>query len=84
MRERGLDITNHRSRKASDRDLASYNHIYCVEEALAQQLIALGAPSEKVKVIEVSNPYGKDLETYRACADVLSQLSGTLVSKFNQ
>lgn len=84
MREKGLDITDHQSRKASDLDLASYDHIYCVEEVLSQQLIALGVPVEKVEVVEVSNPYGKDLETYRACAEVLSQIAEALASKFNQ
>lgn len=84
MRERGLDVTDHRSRKASDLDLASYDHIFCVEEALSQQLIALGAPVEKVEVVEVSNPYGKDLEIYRACAEVLSQIAEALTNKFNQ
>lgn len=84
MRERGLDITGHRSRRASDLDLTAYDHIYCVEEALAQQLMTLGAPKEKVEVVEISNPYGKDLETYRACAEVLSRLVVTLASKFDQ
>lgn len=84
MRERGLDITGHRSRRASDLDLTAYDHIYCVEEALAQQLTALGAPREKVEVVEISNPYGKDLETYRTCAEVLSCLATTLASKFDQ
>ena len=84
MRERGLDITDHRSRRASDLDLTTYDHIYCVEEVLAQQLTALGAPREKVEVVEISNPYGKDLETYRACAEVLSRLAVTVASKFDQ
>lgn len=81
MREVGLDITSHRSRRASNLDLASYDQIYCVEEALAQQLVSLGALVEKVEVAEVSNPYGKDLETYRACAETLSQLAEKLASK---
>ena len=55
MRERGLDITAHKSRRASDLELSSYDHIYCVEEALAQKLVALGAPIERVDVVEVSN-----------------------------
>lgn len=84
MRERGLDITDHRSRRASDLDLTAYDHIYCVEKVLAQQLVALGAPKEKVEVVEISNPYGKDPETYRACAQVLSRLVETLASKFDQ
>lgn len=84
MREKGLDITNHRSRKASDLDLTSYDRIYCVEEVLIQQLIALGAPNDRVEVVEVSNPYDKDLETYRACAEILSRLAATLASKLNQ
>lgn len=84
MSEKGLDITGHRSRKASDLDLISYDYIYCVEEVLSQQLVALGAPKEKVQVVEVSNPYGQDLETYRACAAILSKLAEMLASKLNQ
>ena len=84
MRKKGLDITNHRSRKVSDLALISYDHIYCVEEALVPQLIALGAPKDKIEVVEVSNPYGKDFETYRTCAEVLSRLATTLASKLNQ
>ena len=84
MRERGLNITAHKSRRVSDLELSSYDHIYCVEEALAQKLIALGAPREKVEVVEVGNPYGQDLETYRVCAEVLSQFAKTLASKFVQ
>ncbi len=84
MKERGLDITGHRSHKVSDLDLASYDHIYCVEEVLTQRLTALGAPAEKVEVIEVSNPYGKDLETYRACAEVLARVGIDLAGKLSQ
>ena len=84
MRERCLDITAHRSRRASDLELSSYDRIYCVGETLAQKLVALGASREKVEVIEVSNPYGQDLEIYRACAEILSQLTKTLVSKLVQ
>jgi len=84
MRERGLDITDHRSQRASDLDLTAYDHIYCVEEVLAHQLTALGAPREKVEVVEITNPYGKDLETYRACAEVISRLAITIASEFDQ
>jgi len=84
MREMGLDITAHKSRKASDLELSSYDHIYCVEEVLATKLIALGAPRERTEVVEVSNPYGQDLEVYRVCVEVLSQLAKTLASKFIQ
>lgn len=84
MQERGLDIISHRSREASDLNLASYDHIYCVEEALSNQLVALGAPKEKIEVTEVSNPYGKDLETYRACAETLSRIAEALAAKLNQ
>lgn len=84
MKEKGLDITAHRSRRASDLELSSYDHIYCVEEVLAQKLVALGAPIERVEVVEVSNPYGQNLEIYRACAEVLSQLTKTVVSKLVQ
>jgi len=84
MRERGLDITGHRSRRASDLNLHSYDHIYCVEEVLSQQLIELGAPKERIEVVEVSNPYGKDLKTYRACAEALSGIAAMLTQKLNQ
>ena len=84
MREKGLDITAHKSRRASNLELSSYDHIYCVEEVLAEKLVALGAPREKIEVVEVSNPYGQNLEIYRVCAEVLSQLAKTLASKFVQ
>lgn len=84
MQERGMDIASHRSRKASELDLASYDHIYCVEETLSHQLIALGAPIGKVEVVEVSNPYGKDIETYRTCAETLSRIAEALSAKLNQ
>ncbi|MEX0934106.1 MAG: hypothetical protein WD003_02525 [Candidatus Paceibacterota bacterium] len=84
MQEKGLDITDHRSRKASDLNLHSYDHIYCVEKVLSQRLIELGTPRERIEVVEVSNPYGKDLATYHACAEVLSKIATTLARKLNQ
>lgn len=86
MKEKGLDITNHRSRRVSDLNLALYDHIYCVEESLVPQLIALGAPEKEVEVVEkerggINNPYGSDLETYRACAEVLACVATALAGK---
>lgn len=80
MKERGIDITDHLSRGISNLDLSAYDKIVCLINA-APLLIGKGALPEKVKVVEVENPYEKDLEAYRACANALALIAKKLAIK---
>ncbi|MDP2638638.1 MAG: hypothetical protein Q8P06_00485 [Candidatus Azambacteria bacterium] len=87
MAEMGLDITGHLSRGVSNLDLSTYDKIVCLTDTAKSLLISRGVPPEKIDVLEVVNPYRKDINAYRACAYILSRaaaLSASLLAKYNR
>ena len=69
-RELGLDLSEARSTAVTDVELEKYDRFYCMSPSHARVLFAyFGVPSEKLAVMNVSDPYGGDLEVYRACRD---------------
>ena len=74
MKERGLDIISHRSRRVSDLNLPSYDHVFCASPAVSivRTLIYLGVPKDRIGFAVASDPYGGDIEAYRACAEILA------------
>ncbi len=75
MKERGLDITSHRSRRVSDLDLPSYDIVFCIAlfKKTIQTLIDLMIPLDKIEFVTAGDPCGEDIETYRACAETLAR-----------
>lgn len=76
MRDRGIDITAHQARWIGTLDLAAYDRLLCVEPEQVDVLGSLGAPRERIEVLNeanggIPNPYGKDLETYKTCSTII-------------
>lgn len=78
MNQRGLDLSNHRSRIVTADMLARFNLILVMESnhkealylefpALAERIFMLSEMAGKVKSID--DPIGKDLSEYQKCAD---------------
>ncbi len=86
MKERGLDITNHKSRGVSDLDLPTYDNVFCIFSVITDinvknALIYLGILTDKIEFIAAGDPYGEDIETYRACAETLEREAAMIVNK---
>ncbi|MFH1188206.1 MAG: hypothetical protein V1688_05140 [bacterium] len=81
MKEMGLDITGHLSRGISNLDLSVYDKIVCLADTAKSLLISRGVSPEKIDIVEVNNPYRKDLEAYRSCAKVLARAATMLAEK---
>ncbi len=87
MRERGIDITGHRSRCAEDLDLASFDHIYVMGGNIKDALVKLGVPADHIEILReseggVPNPFNanlpadqQDMTKYIPCAAVLEEES---------
>ena len=67
--ELGADISGHRSRQVSHELLDRADAIFCMTDGHAEIVSAL-APAEKIFTLPggVPDPYGGDLNAYRACA----------------
>ena len=83
MEEKGLDMTNHRTRLVSDLDLSSYDVVFCIALAIkaTQTLIDLGVLLDKIEFVVAADPYGMDIETYRACAETLARKAAAIANK---
>jgi len=80
MKERGVDLTGHRSRWIGDLDLDQYRWIVCVGHDEADKVrSALGAGSARVMVANphqggIPDPYELGLDGYRDCLALLDQV----------
>ena len=82
-----IDLSTHRSRYAGNLNLASYDHIYVMDEGIRDELVRLGAPADRIEVLcqadgGVPNPYQKGLATYQKCAETLRKESQRIVAAF--
>lgn len=78
MRDRDIDLSSHASRPAIDREMAEYDHIYCLTASHREALLGLLPPSaaDRVQLLDpggrdVPDPYGGPLAVYRKTADVI-------------
>lgn len=83
MKEKGLDMTGHRTRQVSDLDLPSYDIVFCIALVIkaTQTLIRLGIPLDKIEFVVAADPNGSDIETYRACAKTLARKAAAIANK---
>ena len=68
MRERGIDMSAHRSRSVSALDLSDFDLVVALTPAIGQALRQLGTDGAKLKVLDIRDPYGKGLAVYRTTA----------------
>jgi len=68
MRERGLDIANHRAKSVSQLDLDEFDAIVAMDAATARVLRKeFKAAPNKLARLDIDDPYGGGIETYRLC-----------------
>lgn len=73
--EIGLDISGGCSKQLTAEDLSS-DLIFCMSEQHKTLLLSLGVAGDKIRVLDVSDPFGGDIDRYRHCRDeLISKLS---------
>ena len=72
MGELDIDLTAHRSKPVTPELCEAADLIFCMTQTHRQALLSAGIPAEKIKTLDVSDPFGGDLDTYRQCRDELT------------
>ncbi|MCL2300560.1 MAG: ribosomal protein S18-alanine N-acetyltransferase [Firmicutes bacterium] len=78
--ELGADLSSHFARQAAPTLLGQNDIVVCLSASHARH-IASFVPHEKIRVLAggIPDPYGGDLETYRACARQIDQALSALL-----
>ena len=71
MKELDIDLSAHISKQVTTELLQSATRIVCMTSSHKEYLLRIGAPEEKITVLDVSDPFGGDLNVYRICRDEL-------------
>lgn len=79
MLEAGIDITKHISKQMSYDDAERADVIVCMSASHADTLEALGIDKLKCYVLGIPDPFGADVEVYRACRDNIFEAIDELV-----
>lgn len=79
MLEAGIDITKHISKQMSYADAEKADVIVCMSASHADTLEALGIDKLKCYVLGIPDPFGGDIETYRACRDNIFEAVDELI-----
>ena len=69
MRLYGINIENHRSTPLNPYDLTDTDLFVCMTESHKAALLRLNVEAERIIVLNIPDPFGGDLETYRKCAE---------------
>ena len=81
-REIGVDLGSHASHRITGDDIAASDLIVTVSPTHAYILEQAGAPREKIYVLgDIRDPFGEDIEAYRACREELSAALGILIQR---
>ncbi len=69
MLEKGIDISDHISAQLTYAEAEEAHRLICMSSSHADVLEGLGIDKLKCYVLGVGDPYGGDIEIYRACRD---------------
>jgi protein-tyrosine-phosphatase len=67
MSERGIDISDHRSRSVQEVDLDEFDCVVALTPSIRKMLPPVKRP-ERIVTWNIADPYGGDLAEHRACA----------------
>lgn len=94
IKEYGVNMQNHRAKNISDIDITLYDLIICLTNQHKQSVISL-YPSLKDKVLtlkeyvdpnvnykDVDDPWGYNINIYKACAKEIVEYVDKLIKKF--
>lgn len=70
--EAGADISSHRSAPLTRGDMESADLIVAMSNNIGRALTGVGLDEGKLLILDVADPYGGDLDTYRRCRDEIS------------
>jgi protein-tyrosine-phosphatase len=73
MKERGVDISGHRSRSLSALNLLDFDLVVGLTSTIAQAIREQVVDAPEVKALDIPDPYGKGLDAYRATALALER-----------
>lgn len=82
MQEIGIDINGHISASITADDISRADAIICMTDSHKQMLLLSGADANKLYVLGggVPDPFGCDVNTYRACRDQIITAIDTLIN----
>ena len=70
--EVGLDIASHRAAQVTAAQLETADRVLVMTEAHRAALLAVGVPRDRITVLGVPDPFGGDLDAYRAARDAIA------------
>lgn len=73
MAERGIDISDHRSRPVESVNLSLFDVVIAMTSSIAETLRRLGVEPARVQSIDVDDPYCKGLAAYRTAAEQIER-----------
>lgn len=85
MAEQGIDLSDHSSTFLPELNLSDYDLFVTMNDSQADILRSMGIPSHFIRTLMrfpkdiydvelgISDPYGKNIETYRSCAEDIRQ-----------
>ncbi len=76
--EHGIDISSHSSRMLTADMLSVTDLFVCMTFGHAYDLMREDVPKNKIYVLEVSDPYGGDMDIYRQCYEEIEKKLVTL------
>lgn len=79
MKEIGIDISEHTSTRLTPALCGWADRLYVMDRRHFDLLKMLGISEEKIEILDIFNPWHKDLEAYRQARDLLIQKAETLL-----
>lgn len=77
--EIGLDLSGHLSRLVTPEIADRADIIFTMTDGHRRELVRLGVPEEKIRVLNIPDPYGMPLEIYRVCRDSIRSAVGAFL-----
>ena len=81
--EIGVDLSGHTSTAINDIDLEKYEKFYCMSQSHANMLSEFFLiPVSKIVALNVSDPYGGNIEVYRKCRDEILKSVEEIIKEY--
>lgn len=82
MAEENIDISSHEARRITADEILTWDVYFVMSETHAYILEKAGVPRERIYVgSQIDDPYGGDVEVYRACRDKIKEAVTDFYSK---
>jgi protein-tyrosine-phosphatase len=80
MKDKGLDITGHRSTDVEDLDLSSFELVVAFESRIAKRLRSeFGLRPSRLRVLDIKDPFWGGPEDYQQCAETIEAALPTVL-----